>query len=383
MIDKILVEQKNNVKKIACMDNGSLVEFFVVDGNKANEGNIYLGKISKKIVTANNKTAYFVNIGDTKDAFINAEEKNLEDLEALEGQDVIVQVSQEQRAEKGARLVRFLRLAGVYLVYDPYGEEINISNKIEDDEIREDLLNFVSQNTNKGGFTIRTSAKDISKNDILNEMRFLENLFDNIIAKAKTSKSPSLLYLKDNVVEEIISRQNVDLQKIVVNSHVLEEDFSSFGEIEYDKDVFENNGILEKLDEALQKEVKLACGGRVIIEETKAFVSIDVDSGEGYTQGGFNRLNNEAAVEIAKQIILRNLSGKIIIDFAGISDYKFLKNSIDILDKELSDDVCKARVLGLSRAGNVEVVRNRRRPTLQDLFSEECPTCKGTGRVEK
>ena len=228
MIDKILVEQKNNVKKIACMDNGSLVEFFVVDGNKANEGNIYLGKISKKIVTANNKKAYFVNIGDTKDAFINAEEKNLEDLEALEGQDVIVQVSQEQRAEKGARLVRFLRLAGVYLVYDPYGEEINISNKIEDDEIREDLLNFVSQNTNKGGFTIRTSAKDISKNDILNEMRFLENLFDNIIAKAKTSKSPSLLYLKDNVVEEIISRQNVDLQKRVVNSHVLEEDFSSF-----------------------------------------------------------------------------------------------------------------------------------------------------------
>ena len=133
----------------------------------------------------------------------------------------------------------------------------------------------------------------------------------------------------------------------------------------------------------MQKEIKLKCGGRVIIEETKAFVSIDVDSGEGNAQGGFNRLNNEAAVEIAKQIILRNLSGKIIIDFAGVSEYKFLKNSMDILEKELSEDVCRARVLGLSRAGNVEVIRNRRRPTLQDLFSEECPTCKGTGRVEK
>ena len=382
MIDKILVEQKNNVKKVACLDSENLVEFFVVDGNKANEGNIYLGKISKKIITANNKTAYFVNIGDKKDAFINAEEKNLEDLEALEGQDVIVQVSQEQRAEKGARLVRFLRLAGVYLVYDPYGEEINISSKIDDDETRDNLLNFVSQNANSGGFTIRTNAKDATKDDILQEMRFLENLFNSIINKAKTSKSPSLLYMKDNVIEEIISRQHIDLQKIIVNSHVLEEDFSDFGEIEYDKDVFENNGILEKLNDALRKEVKLKCGGRIIIEETKAFVSIDVDSGEGYTKGVFNRLNNEAAVEIAKQIILRNLSGKIIIDFAGISDYKFLKNSIDILEKELSDDVCKARVLGLSRAGNVEVVRNRRRPTLQDLFSEECPTCKGTGRVE-
>ena len=383
MIDKILVEQKNNVKNIACMCDGNLAEFYVVDTNKANEGNIYLGKISKKIITANNKTAYFVNIGDTKDAFINAEEKNLEDLEALEGQDVIVQVSQEQRAEKGARLVRFLRLAGIYLVYDPYGDEVNISNKIEDEEIRENLLDLVSQNANNGGFTIRTSAKDANKDDILGEMRFLENLFNNIISKAKASKSPSLLYLKDNVAEEIISRQNTDLQKIVVNSHILEEEFSNFGQIEYDKDVFENNGIWEKLDEALQKEVKLKCGGRVIIEETKAFVSIDVDSGEGYTQGGFNRLNNEAAVEIAKQIILRNLSGKIIIDFAGISDYKFLKNSIEVLEKELSNDVCKSRVLGLSRAGNVEVIRNRRRPTLQDLFSEECPTCKGTGRVEK
>lgn len=383
MIDKILVEQKNNIKKIACLDDGNLAEFFVVDANKANEGNIYLGKISKKIVTANNKTAYFVNIGSEKDAFINAEEKNLEDLEALEGQDVVVQVSQEQRAEKGARLVRFLRLAGVYLVYDPYGEEISVSNKIDDEEIRDSLLNFVSQNAAKGGFTIRTSAKNATKEDILAEMKHLEEVFSSIITKAKTSKSPSLLYLKDNVVEEIISRQDVDLQKIVVNSHVLEEEFSSFGEVEYDKDVFENNGVLEKLDEALQKEIKLKCGGRVIIEETKAFVSIDVDSGEGNAQGGFNRLNNEAAVEIAKQIILRNLSGKIIIDFAGVSEYKFLKNSMDILEKELSEDVCRARVLGLSRAGNVEVIRNRRRPTLQDLFSEECPTCKGTGRVEK
>ena len=80
---------------------------------------------------------------------------------------------------------------------------------------------------------------------------------------------------------------------------------------------------------------------------------------------------------------LSNLSGKIIIDYAGISEYKFLKNSIEILEKELSDDVCKAKVLGLSRGGNVEIIRNRRRPTLQDLFSEECHTCKGTGRVER
>lgn len=383
MIDKILVEDKKGIKKVACLNNGDLVEFFVVDSNKANEGNIYLGKITKKIVTANNKTAYFVNIGSEKDAFINAEEKNLEDLEALEGQDIIVQVSQEQRAEKGARVVRFLRLVGVYLVYDPYGDEINISSKIEDEEIRENLLNIVSKNAKSGGFTIRTSAKDVSIDDILAEMNYLEREFDNIINKAKSSKSPCLLYTKDNVIEDVVSRQTTDLKKIVVDNHILEQELSEICNVEYDKDVFETNGVSEMINEALKKEIKLTCGGRVIIEETKAFVSIDVDSGEGNAQGGFNKLNNEASVEIAKQIILRNLSGKIIIDYAGISEYKFLKNSIDILERELSEDVCKAKVLGLSRGGNVEIIRNRRRPTLQDLFSEECPTCRGTGRVEK
>lgn len=383
MINKILVEEKKGIKKVACLNNGDLVEFCIVDRNRATEGNIYLGKITKKIITANNKNAYFVNIGSEKDAFINAEENNLEDLEAIEGQDIIVQVSQEQRAEKGARVVRFLRLAGIYLVYDPYGDEIKISNKIDDEEIRENLLNVVSKNAKSGGFTIRTSAKNAKFDDILTEMHYLEDLFKDIINKAKLSKSPSLLYFKDNVVEDIISRQSTYLEKIVVNNHILEEYFSKYCNVEYDKDVFETNGVSEMIGEALKKEVRLNCGGRIIIEETKAFVSIDVDSGEGYTQGGFNRLNNEASVEIVKQIILRNLSGKIIIDYAGISEYKFLKNSIDILEQELYEDVCKAKVLGLTKGGNVEIIRNRRRPTLQDLYSVECSRCDGTGRVEK
>ena len=95
MIDKLVIEDCRGVKKVACLDNGKLVEFYVVDKDKANEGNIYLGKIIKKIKTANGKTGYFINIGSNRDAFINAEEKYLEDLDALEGQDVIVQVSHD------------------------------------------------------------------------------------------------------------------------------------------------------------------------------------------------------------------------------------------------------------------------------------------------
>ncbi|MDY4689133.1 MAG: ribonuclease E/G, partial [Alphaproteobacteria bacterium] len=134
--------------------------------------------------------------------------------------------------------------------------------------------------------------------------------------------------------------------------------------------------------EALNRTVKLKHGGNLHIEETRAFVAIDVDSAGKRNVGDLDSLNIEAAKEIARQIRLRNLSGKIIIDFAGSSEYRFMKKVMETLEEELTDDICHSRVLGLSRAGNVEILRQRRRPSLRDLYTVECPTCCGTGRVE-
>ena len=133
----------------------------------------------------------------------------------------------------------------------------------------------------------------------------------------------------------------------------------------------------------LFRSVRLKNGGRIIIEETRACTAIDVDSGEDDGAGSLGRLNNEAAEEIAHQIILRNLSGKIVIDFAGASEYRYLKNTIEILETKLRNDTVRTFVYGLSHAGLVEIVRSRRRPSLLDIYSVECPTCKGSGRVEK
>lgn len=383
MLDEIIAEYKNNVKKIAGFKNGVLSEYVVQDETKPNEGNIYLGKITKKIQTANGKEGYFVNIGAGRDAFINAQEKELEDLEAHEGLDVIVQVSQEQRAEKGARMVRFLHMAGTDLVYCPYGSEIEISNKITDEEKREEIYNLVAENSEYGGWIIRTHAAEARKEAILSEIESLQKDFDELIAQAKKAKAPCLLMAKDNILHEIINRNQKTLKRVVVDNHLLEQELKDLVEVEYDAAAFETAGIEDLLPEALLKTVKLKCGGRIFIEETKAFVAIDVDSGEGTAQGSLGRVNQEAAEEIARQIVLRNLSGKIIIDFAGIAEFKFLKNAIDILQKCLADDYAKAKVLGLSRAGNVEILRMRRKPSLSDLLTEECPSCFGTGRVEK
>ena len=383
MIDELVIEEKNNVKKIAGLKEGKLRKFIIQDNNKPSEGNIYIGKITKKITTANGKHGFFVNIGDDKDAFINAEESGLEKLIAHEGQDIIVQVQQERRAEKGARLVRFITVSGINLVYKPYGSEIEVSSKIINEENRKKLYDLICDHSSEGGWIIRTNAENEKSDIILEEMNKLKCLFSNILEEAKKAKSPAILYVNDNVIGDIINNNKDYLNKITVNTHVLENVLAKDFYVEYDSKAFDSTGVSYLLEDVLDKQVKLPCGGRLFIEETKAFVSIDVDSGEGNIQGGSGVLNQEAAIEIARQIILRNLSGKIIVDFAGIPEYKFLKKSIDALIKELSFDNIKSSVLGLTKAGNVEIIRSRRRPSLNDLLTEECSVCKGTGRVEK
>ena len=383
MLDEIIIQTKDGVMQIAGLENGRLGEFVIYDEKKANEGNVYLGKITKKIQTANGKEGYFVNIGASKEAFINAEENDLEDLKAHEGQDIIVQVVQEQRAEKGARMSRFLRLAGIYLVYCPYGSDIEISTKIIDETARERLYRLIADNSETGGWIVRTIAAESGDNEILAEMSKLKTLFAGIITEAKNSKAPALLSAKNNVLQDMIYHHMDGLRRVVVNNHLLQDELNKILPAEYAASPFAEAGIDDMLEEALRKIVKLDCGGRVIIEETRACTAIDVDSGEGTAQGGFGRLNQEAAAEIVRQIILRNLSGKIVIDFAGIAEFKYLKKALDILTEGLADDPARGRVLGLTRAGNVEIIRTRRRPSLRDLLTEECSVCMGTGRVEK
>lgn len=383
MLDEIIIQTKDGVMQIAGLENGRLGEFVIYDEKKANEGNVYLGKITKKIQTANGKEGYFVNIGASKEAFINAEENDLEDLKAHEGQDIIVQVVQEQRAEKGARMSRFLRLAGIYLVYCPYGSDIEISTKIIDETARERVYRLIADNSETGGWIVRTIAAESGDNEILAEMSKLKTLFAGIITEAKNSKAPALLSAKNNVLQDMIYHHMDGLRRVVVNNHLLQDELDKILPAEYAASPFAEAGIDDMLEEALRKIVRLDCGGRVIIEETRACTAIDVDSGEGTAQGGFGRLNQEAAAEIVRQIILRNLSGKIVIDFAGIAEFKYLKKALDILEEGLSDDPARGRVLGLTRAGNVEIIRTRRRPSLRDLLTEECSVCMGTGRVEK
>ena len=387
MIDTIVYEKKASLLRVAQLEEGELKEVEFVDEQKASEGSVYLGKITHKLELAHDKVGYFVDIKDGKDAFLMAEEHGMHDTNMQEGQSLIVQVSQEKRAEKGAKLVRSVQLVGEDIVYCPYRLDVGASSRIENKEKLEEYRRLVVENTTgQEGWILRTSSVDVPFEKILEEMKELRETFDAIMKKARTVNAPALLYAKTSSFQETINKNIKTLQKIVVNNHNLEaelkEKYSSLN-IEYQAEPFAEYGLEEAICEALNKTVYLKSGGRIHIEETKACVVIDVDSGDDRGNGGISRLNVEAAVEIAKQIRLRNLSGKIIIDFAGSTEYRFVKPVIETLEEELKKDSAKSTVLGLSRAGNVEVVRVRRRPSLSDVLTVECATCQGTGRVEK
>lgn len=384
--DTIVYEKSGIDACLAVLDNGALREFEVFNESEAGEGNVYLGRIIKKINLTENKYGFMVNIGDNKEAFMNAQEKGLLEVNMTEGQCVVVQVSKEAHGDKGAKLVRAVQIAGTYLVYRPFGSYVDVSTKISDEEKIKDLHEAVMKNVlqQQEGWVVRTAAAEANINDVLEEMSKLRDVYENIRVKARSATAPALLYAKENPLFELIRRYQDSLKTIIINDHTLEEKVKAVfdGEIVYKAEPSEEYGIQDMLQEALQKTVKLPCGGEVHIEETRALVAIDVDSAGNVARGDMDNLNKEAAKEIARQIILRNLAGKIIIDFAGSCEYRFMRGIMDILDEELAGDVLGAHVLGLSKAGNVEILRRRRRPTLLEQFSEECPTCGGTGRVE-
>jgi len=370
--------------KMAGMVANKLTLLEIVDLSKPIEGNIYLGRITKKIELANGKTGYFVNIGKGKEAFINAEEYGRDDLNANEGQEVIVQVCQEQREEKGAKVVRSLQFVGHNLVYCPYKMNIDVSLKINDKLKAEELKKLVNDNmTGQEGWIVRTNAVYADDKDIVEEMEMLRTQFDEVRQKAKISKAPEVLLERNNLLVDTINNNGDYLQKIIINDHNIENALKDDFDVSFDSEPFKNNGVEDLITDALQKEVKLKNGGRITIEETRACVAIDVDSGDDDGLGSLGRLNMEAAEEIVHQIRLRNLSGKIVVDFAGSSEYRFLKNVIEFLNEEFRRDNIKTFVNGLSRSGLVEITRIRRRPSLSEILTEECVSCRGIGRVEK
>ena len=287
--DTIVYEKSGVDACLAVLDGGQLREFEVFNENGAAEGNVYLGRIVKKVSLADDKTGFMVNVGDDKEAFMNAQERGLLEVNMTEGQCVVVQVSKEARADKGAKLVRAVQIAGTYLVYRPFGTFIDVSTKITDEEKARELHDAVMKNVSsqQEGWVVRTAAADADINAVIEEMAELRGIYENIRVKARSANAPALLYAKENPLFDLIRRYRDTLREVVVNDHNLEEKVKAVfsGTVSYEADPSERFGIQDMLQEAMQKTVKLPSGGEIHIEETRAFVAIDVDSAGNVARG--------------------------------------------------------------------------------------------------
>lgn len=383
--DTIVYEKKEGIARLAVLDEGRLAELDTFDENVAVEGNVYLGRIVHRLELANGRTAFKVNIGDETEAFLSAWEPDLKEVNMSEGQTVVVQVSQEKHADKGAKLTRNIQIVGTTVVYRPFRMGVEVSSKLTDkDQIKEYRTAVFNNIQGQEGWALRTAAVEFDLSTVQEEMVKLRSIYENIRVKARSSNAPALLYTRENPIYEYIRRYGSNV-KVVVNNHHLEEEVKDFMGVPvlFEAKPFEKYGLQDQIVEALEKTISLKSGGRIHVEQTMACVTIDVDSGSIKEGDRMNEINIEAAHEIAHQIRLKNLSGKVIIDFAGGKEYHFMRPVMDTLETDLADDPCKAKVLGLSKAGNIEILRQRRRPSIFDIYTEECPTCQGTGRVEK
>lgn len=390
---KIVIESLISSQKTAILEDDRLTEIFI-ENNKKNKtvSNIYRG-IVKKVLPG--IEACFIDVGLEKLAYLQLKK----DTNIKAGQEILVQINKEEIGSKGAKLNLEISLAGRYLVYIPSNDRITMSNKIRDEKERFRLKKIAkSISKDNSGLIIRTEAVGCSKEDLENDINELHVKYENILKEYKLGMGPKLLYkeldfsskyIKDNINEEIelIVVNNKDkydeLKDILKN---IKKEYIEKLKLEENKDIFDLYKVDSQIEKALNKKVWLKSGGYLIIEKTEALTVIDVNTGK-FTgnlklEDTVYQTNIEAAIEIARQLKLRDIGGIIIIDFIDMHKDKHKKELLKILDDEMSKDKRKYEVLGITRLGLVEVARRREKDSLAKYYLEECNECKNTGFIK-
>ena len=383
---EILVNKKNNQKEIALLENGKLVEYYIDEEEIRKEGNIYVG-IVKDIVKG--MQSAFVDIGAEKNSFIHLKDildkvdeskeeiKNDVDISDVikVGEKLLVQVKKDSNLQKGARVSTHINLSSKYIALMPNTEIVTVSQKITDKQEQQRLIKLVKENLSEGnGAIIRTSAEGKEK-EIIDDIKNIEKKWNYIkeeFEKYKVNK-PKLISKSENIIQKmIIDLPEKSIQRIITNDKQEYSKILNFkNENNYLKDISiefkENNDILDIYD--VKKEISklenrkiwLKCGGFITIDKTEALTAIDVNTGK-YT-GNKNveqtiyKVNEEATIEITKQLRLRDIGGIIIIDYIDMKDSKNKEKIEKLLKENLKNDRTKTQVEGFTKLDLMEMTR--------------------------
>jgi ribonuclease G len=418
MSEEILVNITPQETRVAVLEAGQVQELVIERAaTRGLVGNIYMGKVARVLP---GMQSAFVDIGLERAAFLHVADlwghrrtggngeaargepaKPIEKLLA-EGQPVLVQVLKDPIGTKGARLSTQLSVAGRLLVYLPQDPHIGISQRIEDEAgralLREKLKELVPAEE-KGGFILRTLAEGAGEAELRADIAYLRNLWRDIDARALGAQPPKLVYQDLSLAQRVLRDMVTDSTAVVrVDSRENFQKLAAFaeaymprlrGRIEHyagERPLFELYNVEQEIEKALARRVDLKSGGTLVIDQTEAMTTVDVNTGGFVGQRNFDdtvyKTNLEAAQAIARQLRLRNLGGIIVVDFIDMDGAEHRTAVLEEFRRALARDRTRLTVNGFTALGLVEMTRKRTRESLAHVLCEPCAACGGRGQVK-
>ena len=421
MSEEILVNVTPRETRVAVIENGMLQELHIERGwRRGVVGNIYKGKVQRVMpgmqaafVEVGLERAAFLHANDivrsSPDAVVDGEEAALPTpppapiMDLLrDGQDIVVQVVKDPIGSKGARLTTQISIPSRYLVLLPQSKVIGVSARIEDEAERHRLKQAVTELAGLHGghgYIIRTNAEGQPVEALAEDIAYLSRVWNVVERRGRESPSCSVLYedlsLPLRAVRDLIRK---DVEKVKVDSKETHERLQAFvakympvlaERIELysgERPIFDLYGVEDEIGRALDKQVPLKSGGYLVIDQTEAMTTVDVNTGSFLGQRNLEetvyRTNLEAAQAVARQLRLRNLGGIIIIDFIDMVDPEHRRQVLRTLEKSLLRDHAKTTVYDFSPLGLVEMTRKRTVESLERQLSETCHECGGRGMLK-
>ena len=417
--EEILINVTPRETRVAVVEDGVLQELHLERTLvRGIVGNIYKGKIVRVLP---GMQAAFVDIGLDKNGYLHARDimantvsgagKSLNGAEAggaliqdlvREGESVYVQILKDPIADKGARLTTQLSIPSRNLVYLPYGSDIGISQKLDNPDERERLSEFLQclkvEHELPGGFIIRTVAESASDEDIAADVLFLKRIWNLNTKLMQTADIASLVHedlplalraLRDLVHDDvktiyIDSRETIEKVK-EFSAELMPEVINKLNYYSGEKPLFGLYSVEQEIQKAMARRVQLPSGGDLVIDQTQAMTTIDVNTGSYVGQRNaaetLFKTNLEAATEIARQLRLRNLAGIIIVDFIDMQNKQHKQQVMTALEMGIAKDRVKVNLSDISPLGLVEITRKRTRESLEQIMCEPCHVCRGRGTI--
>jgi len=389
---KLLIEHTESLTRTAITEGGKLKEIYIDKKDASLVGSVIVGRI-KTIMPGQ---FAFIDIGSNKNAFANFKASN----NLKSGRPLLVQVQKDATSSKGAYVSTDISLKGwlTILHKQPPGE-VGVSHKITDEKEIRRLKKLVRGILPKGyGAIVRTNAEGCQHDALQEEMNKLHQAYEDILQRAQFALPPAKLYPHPEVTPILTDTVSEDLNEIHISGSA--EVFNAASEyivslvpslaghiFPHETKLFDENNIPRQIRAALEKVVNLACGGFITIEETEACVVIDVNTGNNISSQSYRETvlntNLEAATAIVDQIVLRNLSGIIIIDFIDMSRQEDKAVLMAALLLEAKRDRLNPEIIGMSQLGIVQMARPKRRLSLSKILEINCPHCGGRGKVRE